>query len=131
MSAFHPGHGSCSLAKQLRKPYRFTLRALACDIVYYDGNVSGLWDSSDVFTCSHTGAVSVFPQNDRKMDMLLDQLQSKPGSEELETRSGGGSAASEEVLTKLTTLDGNLNHRSVTGDVQGGNAYIVPSGLTY
>ena len=53
----------------------------------------------------------VFFQNDRKMSQILSHLEEQ-NTALTETRSGGGSTASDDVITKLETLDGNLNHRS-------------------
>ncbi|KAF0313006.1 hypothetical protein FJT64_016377 [Amphibalanus amphitrite] len=49
-------------------------------------------------------------KNDRKMDQLLDLVREQ-GTGALQTRASRGSDTSDEVMTKLTTLDGNLNHR--------------------
>ena len=43
----------------------------------------------------------------------MDLVREQGSSDALETRIGGGSSSSEEVMTKLNTLDGNINHRSV------------------
>ena len=52
------------------------------------------------------------------MGQILDQLREQ-NTGMIETRASAGSASSDEVLTKLNTLDGNLNHRWVAALVDG------------